>query len=91
MALRDDVYERAEGQGECCLRGCGHTGRCLGVLRGEWEMNRINPEGRLPLAISWLCAKPAIAMPGALPLVHFPGFDSIPVVTPRLHVLTTGQ
>jgi hypothetical protein len=42
MPLRDDAYARAGGQCECNLRGCSHLGRCFGLLRGEWEIRRID-------------------------------------------------
>jgi hypothetical protein len=50
MALRDDVYNRAEGRCECFARDCGHTGRCLGVLRGKWDIHRIEAGGPFTLA-----------------------------------------
>jgi hypothetical protein len=50
MTLRDDVYSRGEGRCECTIKGCGHSGRCSGLLRGEWEIYRIEPGGPFTLS-----------------------------------------
>jgi hypothetical protein len=42
MTLREEAFARAEGHCECTLKGCGHAGRCLAVLRGEWEIPHDN-------------------------------------------------
>jgi hypothetical protein len=38
-----DCAARCGSGGEMSGEGCRHTGRCLGVLRGEWEIHRIEP------------------------------------------------
>ena len=49
MTLRDDAYNRAKGQCECAVKDCGHSARCSGPLRGEWEIRRIDPAQPLTL------------------------------------------
>ena len=50
MALREDVFARAGGRCECTMKNCGHTGRCSAMLRGEWEIHRINAGGAYTLS-----------------------------------------
>lgn len=42
MALRQDAYDRANGYCECRMWWCSHIGRCGQVLRGEWELLRLD-------------------------------------------------
>lgn len=51
MSIRDDVYKRAGGKCECRMAVCSHhSGRCSAMLRGEWEIHRINAGGPYTLS-----------------------------------------
>lgn len=51
MAIREEVYERSGGKCECTMKTCSHhTGRCNAMLRGEWEVHRINAGGPYTLS-----------------------------------------
>jgi hypothetical protein len=43
--LRDELYRRAGGKCECKMAACPHVGRCNAMLRGEWEVHRLNAGG----------------------------------------------
>ena len=51
MGIREDVHKRAGGKCECTMTRCSqHTGRCGVMLRGEWEIHRINAGGPYTLS-----------------------------------------
>ena len=74
MTLRDEVYARSGGHCECVRRGCSHSGRCVGALRGEWEIHRIESGGPFTLSkVVALCEVCTRHSHGS-PLGPFPGF-----------------
>jgi hypothetical protein len=72
MTLRDEVHKRSGGRCECVGRRCGHSGRCMSVLRGNWEFHRIETSEPLTLsnivALCEACGRHARGSPvGPLP------------------------
>lgn len=44
--FRQQIFNRANGKCECTMKTCkNHTGRCNAILRGEWEVHKLNPNG----------------------------------------------
>ena len=61
MALRDEVYKRAEHKCECTMKTCKHhksKKRCLRMLRGEWQVHRITAGGPYTLSNVIAMCKP---------------------------------
>jgi len=48
--LRIDVLTRSGGRCECVMKTCGHSGRCTAMLRGQWELHRINTNGEYTMS-----------------------------------------